>query len=60
MKKLSKDEYKKAITDKGWSLTEVAERWGYKSSVRVHQIANDESRAVRWDDMVRGLPQKKL
>ncbi|OEF63588.1 hypothetical protein OAA_13975 [Vibrio cyclitrophicus 1F175] len=60
MEKLSKEEYKKIITDKGWSLTDVAVRWGYKSSVRVHQIANSKDRPIRYDDMVKGLPYREI
>lgn len=60
MKRLSKDEYKEIIKEKGWNLTEVSVRWGYKSSVRVHQIANNENRPIRYDDMVKGLPYKMV
>jgi hypothetical protein len=60
MKNLSKEEYKQTIINKGWNITEVAIRWGYKSSVRVHQIANNEDRPIRYDDMVKGLPCKKM
>ena len=59
MSQITKEQFKSLYTAKGWTATKLAERWGYKDASRIHQIARDENRHMRYDDMLLGLPLNK-
>jgi len=59
MSQITKEQFKLLYTAKGWTATKLAKRWGYKDTSRIHQIARDENRPLRYDDMLLGLPLNK-
>ena len=54
--KLSKDAFKALIIGRGWRMADAAFRWGVRPET-LSRAAGDESRDLRWDDLVRSLPQ---
>jgi hypothetical protein len=52
---MSKDEFKDGILSKGWSLSNLAWRWGITAEYLSRLITN-QNRGRHWDDAVRGLP----
>lgn len=52
---LSPAQFKALAKFKGWRYTELAARWGLQPET-VSAIARNSKRAVRYDDMLRGLP----
>ena len=58
MSQITKEQYKLIYTAKGWKAADLARTWGYKSADRVHQIARNENRELRYDHMLLGLPLK--
>ncbi|MBP8020713.1 MAG: hypothetical protein KAY83_05130 [Agitococcus sp.] len=59
VKRMSCEEFKFVIKDKGWLMKNVAERWKL-GTVRMSQICSDEERPLYYDDAVRALPRKKM
>ena len=56
---LSPTEFEAVIRMRGYSLSEVAARWGL-SPARLTQIKADVLRSPRYEDALWGLPAKKL
>lgn len=56
MRIVTKEQFKSIYTAKGWTAKELAKHWDYKDSSRIHQIARDETRSEKYNDMVMGLP----
>lgn len=52
---LSKDQFKSLVHERGWSLSNLAWRWGISLEHLLREIAH-EQRNPRWDDAARGLP----
>lgn len=53
---MTQDEFKAMYQEKGWTPAMLAERWGFKGTRRIHQLAADEQRPAYWTDALRGLP----
>ncbi|WP_305840126.1 hypothetical protein [Photobacterium leiognathi] len=53
---MSPDDFKKMIFDKGWTVKEVAERWGIKEKSYLYHVIRDKERKEHWNDAVKGLP----
>jgi hypothetical protein len=53
--RLSRAEFKALARDKGWKFTMLAQRWGVTPEW-ISMLCRDESRDVRYDDALLGLP----
>lgn len=53
--KLSRDDFKQLIAQKGWRMADVACRWSIRPE-HMSRIAADEGRDCKWDDLARALP----
>ncbi|MGO4801058.1 hypothetical protein ACEN2T_17410 [Pseudomonas sp. W22_MBD1_FP4] len=56
--RLSPQEFKDLMKEKGWTGRALALRWG-KTAVWISKVINDEDREPHWDDAVRGLQKAK-
>lgn len=53
--RMTLEEIKDVLKEKGWSNKALAARWGY-SEVWVSKIINNRDRDIQWEDAFRGLP----
>lgn len=53
--KLSRDDFKQLIVQKGWRMADVACRWSIRPE-HMSRIAADDDRDCKWDDLARALP----
>ncbi|HDI3352283.1 TPA: hypothetical protein PMM40_002409 [Vibrio cholerae] len=60
---MTREEFKEYYESRGWTVHELAERWGYTAATRIYQIAAEvetgHKRAQAYIDMLHGLPKKK-
>ncbi|WP_208605230.1 hypothetical protein [Pseudomonas abietaniphila] len=53
--RLTRDEFKSMITQKGWRMADVACRWSIRPE-HLSRVAADVERDAKWDDLARALP----
>lgn len=59
MDRISEQEFRKTIRDKGWRIRELAQRWDISESY-LSRISGKAMRAQHWNDAIRGLPYRNL
>lgn len=58
IERMSVEVFKAVITEKGWLMKDVAQRWNL-GKVRMSQICSDQQRPLYYDDAVRALPKRE-
>ena len=53
--RLSPEEFKSEVQQRGWTYTALSNRWGITANW-IGKISRDTDRPMHWDDAVRGLP----